>query len=125
VKASCPRDTAGSALVEALVALVLIAIAGLMVATATANGLRASARASTLSRTTAYAAGELAALANLAATATGTTTARPVSGFTGSVACTTDVARDGALVALAVDVEAGRPAERVRLSTQRLLEVDE
>ncbi len=105
-------------------ALVLIAIAGLMVATAAANGLRASARAATLGRATAYAARELATVANVAATATDAAASRSVSGFAAPVACTTDVERDGALVTLAVAVDAGRPPEHVALATRRLLDLE-
>jgi Tfp pilus assembly protein PilV len=128
---AAPRVTAvrtaaqdGSALVEALVALVLIAIGGLVVATAAANGLRASGRAATLGRTTAYAARELATVASRAATATDASTSRSVSGFAAPVACATDVERDGALVTLAVAVDVGVPAEHVALTTRRLLDVE-
>lgn len=115
-----PHD-AGSALVESLVALVLIAIAGLVVASAATTGLRAASRAATLTRATALASRELAALASQAATATSTTTTNAVAGFVDPVTCATDVARDDRLVTLTVAVDAGRPAEHVALVTRRWL----
>ena len=69
------HDIAGSALVEALMALVLIAIAGLVVASAAMTGLRATSRAATLTRITSLAARELSVLANRAATAASDATA--------------------------------------------------
>jgi hypothetical protein len=113
---------AGSALVEALVALVLIAIAGMVVASASVAGLRATRRAATLTRTTALATRELAALTNRAAVAEGAETMLTVPGFADPVTCTTEVRRDAAVVALAVRVDAGRPAEHVALTTRRLVE---
>ena len=119
------RCDAGSALVEALVALVLIAMAGLVVATAATNGLRATHRAATLTRTTALAARELARLASQITPATTDAHAAAtvaVAGFRDPAGCATDVTRDGNLVDLAVAVDAGHPPERVVLTTQRLLE---
>jgi hypothetical protein len=66
------------------VALVLIAIAGLVVATAATTGLRATHRAATLTRTTALAARELARLASRVARETtdaSATTTVVVTGF--------------------------------------------
>jgi Tfp pilus assembly protein PilV len=105
-------------LVEALVALVLIAIAGLMVAAAATAGLRATSRAATLTRTTALAARELALLANQAGTAASERTTVAVPGFADPVTRASDVRRDGAVVALTVRVDAGRPPERVTLATR-------
>jgi len=119
------RDHAGSALIEALVALVLIAVAGAMVASAAANGLRAASRAATIGRTTELAARELAVAANQAATATDQVATLAVSGFPAPATCATDVERDGAVVELTVRVEAGRPAEHVTLATHRLLDQDD
>jgi hypothetical protein len=113
---------AGSALVEALMALVLIAIAGMVVASASVAGLRATHRAATLTRTTALAARELAALTNRATVAESEKTMLAILGFADPVACTTDVRRDGAVVALTVRLDAGRPAEHVALTTRVLVE---
>lgn len=118
------RD-AGSALVEALVALVLIAIAGLVVASAATTGLRATARAATLTRATAFASRQLATLASQAATATSAVTTGTVAGFADPVTCTTDVARDDRMVTLTVAVAAGRPVEHVALATRRWLDDEE
>ncbi len=115
-------DMRGSALVEALVALVLIATAGLIMASAAATALRAAGRAATLGRATVLAARELARLANVAATATAGDSTLAVTGFAAPVACVTEVERDGPLASLAVRVEAGRPAEHVVLATRRVLE---
>lgn len=117
------RCDAGSALVESLVALVLVAIAGALVASAAQSGLRAAARAATLVRASALAGRELARIAGAAATAAdGETMATlAVTGFPDPVACTTDVARDDAVVTLAVDVVADRSSERVTLATRRFL----
>lgn len=112
----------GSALVEALMALVLIAIAGMVVASASVAGLRATRRAATLTRTTALASRELAALTNRAAVAESEETMLAVLGFADPVACTTDVRRDGTVVSLTVRVAAGRPAEHVALTTRMLVE---
>ena len=117
-----PHATAGSALLEALVALVLIAFAGMVVAAASVAGLRATNRAATLTRATALAARELAALTNRAATAESAATILVVPGFADPVACTTDVRRDGAVVALAARVAAGRPTEHIALTTRMLVE---
>jgi type II secretory pathway pseudopilin PulG len=114
---SVPRKPAGSALVEALVALVLIAIAGLVVASAAMAGLRATRRAAILSRTTSVAARELAVLA-AAATAVSAETTLAVAGFPDPPTCATEVRRDGAVVALAVRVDGGAAGERVTLATR-------
>jgi Tfp pilus assembly protein PilV len=117
------RREAGSALVESLVALVLIALAGLIVATAATTGLRATGRAATLTRATGLAGRELARLASTvtAATTDATTSGTlAVTGFVDPVQCATGVTRDGDLVDLTVTVEAGRPAEGVALATRRL-----
>jgi Tfp pilus assembly protein PilV len=121
VRASAGR-TRGSALVEALVALVLIALAGLIMASAAATALRVAGRAATLSRATALAARELARLANVAATATAGDSTLAVTGFAAPVACVTEVERNGPLASLAVRVDAGRPAEHVVLATRRVLD---
>lgn len=117
------RGHAGSALVESLVALVLVAIAGALVASAAQSGLRAAARAATLVRASALAGRELARVAGAAANATAgeTMATLAVTGFPEPVVCTTDVARDDAVVTLAVDVVAGRPSERVSLATRRFV----
>jgi hypothetical protein len=112
---------AGSALVEALVALVLIALAAAMVASAATAGLRATRRAATLSRTTALAARELAILANDAAGAANADSTLVVASFADPVRRTTEAHRDGAVAALAVHLEAGRPPERVTLATRVLV----
>jgi hypothetical protein len=114
------RGIAGSALVEALVALVLIAVAGAMVASAAAAGLRASSRAATLTRTTTLAARELAFLANGAALAASADSTLAVAGFADPLRRTVEATRDGTIVALAVHVDAGRPPERVTLATRVL-----
>ena len=117
------RRNVGSALVESLVALVLIALAGLVVATAATTGLRATRRAATLTRATALAGRELARLASAVTAATADATATStltVSGFVAPVQCATDMTRDGDLVDLAVTVDAGQPAEHVALATRRL-----
>ena len=115
------RAIAGSALVEALVALVLIAIAGTVVTAAATAGLRATSRATTLVRTTALAARELARLADRAAVATGATTTFAVAGFADPVTGTTEVGRDGEVVTLSVRIDGGRPAEHVTLATRVLV----
>lgn len=115
------RRDAGSALVESLVALVLVAIAGALVASAARSGLRAAARAATLTRASALAGRELARLAATAASATSGEATLALPGFPDPVTCDADVARDANVVALAVDVVAGRPAERVTLATRRFL----
>jgi hypothetical protein len=123
-RSRCPRRReAGSALVEALVALVLIALAGLIVATAATTGLRAAGRAATLTRATALAGRELARLASGVDAATADATSRTtlaVTGFVDPVQAAASAARDGDLVDLTVTVEAGRPVERVTLATRRL-----
>jgi hypothetical protein len=114
---SAARGTAGSALVEALVALVLIALAGLVVATGAMAGLRAARRAATLARVTGVAERELAFAANAAAAVADETTTLAVAGFADPVTRTTAVERADALVRIAVTVAGGRPAERVTLAT--------
>lgn len=116
------HDIAGSALVEALMALVLIAIAGMVVASAAMAGLRATNRAATLTRITSLAARELSVLANRAATAASADTTLTVAGFADPVTCVSDVRRDHAVVSLAVRIEGGRPAERVTLATRMPVE---
>ena len=118
-----PRAMAGSALVEALVALVLMAIAGAVVAAASVAGLRATHRAATFTRTTALASRELAALAARAPVAGSADTVLTVPGFVDPVECTTEVRRDGTIVSLALRLSAGRPAEHVALATR--VQVDE
>jgi Tfp pilus assembly protein PilV len=121
-----PRATAGSALVEALVALVLMAVAGAVVTAASVAGLRATHRAATLTRTTALASRELATLATRATRAAVTAredTVLTVPGFADPVECTTEVQRDGTVISLALHLSAGRPAEHVALATR--VQVDE
>jgi hypothetical protein len=113
-----PRAEAGSALLEALVALGLIALAGLVVATAAATGLRASARAATIGRTAAVAGRELAALATRAADAVSETRTLAIAGFPAPVTCAAGVTREGGVASLAVRVTGGRPAEVVGLTTR-------
>jgi type II secretory pathway pseudopilin PulG len=115
------RRRDGAALIEALVAIVLIAIAGAMVATAAAAGLRATHRAATLEHVTATAARQLAQLASRGAGAAGSDTIGSVPGIPGPVQQTTDVQRDGRMLALSASVEGGRPSESVTLATHVLL----
>jgi type II secretory pathway pseudopilin PulG len=110
-------DSAGSALVEALVALVLIATAGLVVATAATAGLRATRRAATLAGVTGVAERELALAANAAATVAADTATLAVSGFPAPVSRVTAVERGAGVVRIAVTVVGGRPPERVTLAT--------
>jgi hypothetical protein len=111
------RTDAGSALVEALVALVLIAVAGLVVATAATAGLRAAHRAAVIARVTGVAERELALAANAAATVADDTATVAVAGFVDPVSRTMGVERDDGLVRIAVTVVGGRPPERVTLAT--------
>ena len=119
------RNAAGSALIEALVALVLIAIAGLIVATASVAGLRATRRASTLTQVTALAGRELALAANGAATIADNAATITVPGsatpFDRTVAV--DRAGDGtaSTVGITVRVQGGRPRQRVTLATRVLV----
>lgn len=115
------RRDAGSALVESLVALVLVALAGALVAAAARSGLRAAARAATLTRTSTLAGRELARLAANAASATSGEATLALPGFPDPATCSAEVAHDDDVVALAVDVVAGRPAERVTLATRRFV----
>ena len=108
-----PGGDAGAMLVEALVALVLIAFAGLLVASAAANGLRATGRAATLGRTTALASRELALLANRAATATSSVATLAATGFPSPVTATDTVDRAGAVATLTVR-DRRRPAGGAR-----------
>jgi Tfp pilus assembly protein PilV len=119
VSADVTRRDAGSALVESLVALVLIAIAGLVVATAATTGLRATHRAATLTRTTALAARELARLASRRRDDDGrdaTTTSRSRASAIRDAA--TDVTRDGDSSSSRVTVDRGRRPSTC-LATQR------
>ncbi|MEO7436249.1 MAG: hypothetical protein ABI080_12270 [Candidatus Binatia bacterium] len=115
------RNAAGSVLVEALVALVLIAIAGLIVATASVVGLRATRRAATLTNVTALAGRELALAANGAATITSDAGTITVPGNTTPFDRTVDVDRTGSTVGITVRIEGGRPVERVTLATRVLV----
>ncbi|MCC6849147.1 MAG: hypothetical protein IT294_11660 [Deltaproteobacteria bacterium] len=115
------RDPAGSALVESLAALVLIALAGALVASAARSALRAAHRAATLTRATALAGRELARLAATAETAASEEATLAAAGFPGPVTCVRTITRDGLVADLRVGVVAGRPAERVALGTRRLL----
>jgi hypothetical protein len=115
------RRQAGSALVEALAALVLAALASALVASAARSALRAAHRAATLERTTALAGRELARLAATAVTAASDDATLAVAGFPDAVTCTRTVERHGIVADLRVDVAAGRPVERVALRTRRLL----
>jgi Tfp pilus assembly protein PilV len=115
------RRRDGAALVEALVAVVLIAIAGAMVATAAAAGLRATHRAATIEHVTALAARQLAQLASRGVDAAGSDVVGTVTGIPGPVHQTTDVERDGRMITLSARVEGGRPSERVTLATHVLL----
>jgi hypothetical protein len=116
------RGQAGSAVVESLAALVLVALAGALVASAARSALRAAHRAATLTRATALAGRELARLAATAATATSDDATLALTGFPAPVTCTRTVAHDDLVVDLRVDVAAGRPIERVAVGTRRLLQ---
>ena len=118
--ARAARNPAGSALVEALVALVLIAIAGLIVATASVAGLRATHRAATLTQVTALAGRELALAANGAATVADDVSEITVPGGATPFDRTVAVDRTGPTVEITVRVEGGRPVERVTLATRVL-----
>ncbi|MCC6766124.1 MAG: hypothetical protein IT293_15810 [Deltaproteobacteria bacterium] len=115
------RREAGSAVVESLVALVLVALAGALVASAARSALRAAHRAATLARTTALAGRELARLAATAATAASDEATLDMAGFPGPVGRVRTVAHDGLVADLRIAVAAGRPPERVALGTRRLL----
>lgn len=108
----------GSTLIEALVALGLVALAGAIVASAALAGLRATRRAATLAPLTALAARELGGLVARAADATSHETTLPAPGFAEPVALAAEVERADALVALRIRVEGGRPRERVVLATR-------
>lgn len=112
------RHEAGATLVEAVVALGLVALAGGVVASAATAGLRAARRAATLAPLTAIAARELASLAARAADATGGATTLAVPGFAEPLAVTAEVERDAGLATLRVQVHGGRPSERVTLVTR-------
>ncbi len=111
------REERGSALVEALVALVLIAIAGLVVATAAVAGLRATHRAATLARVTGVAERELALAASAAAIVADGTTTIGAPGFVDPLSRVTAVERADGLVRITVAVAGGWPRERVVLAT--------
>lgn len=112
------RHEAGATLVEAVVALGLVALAGAVVASAATAGLRAARRAATLAPLTAIAARELASLAARAADATGGATTLAVPGFAEPLAVAAEVERDAGLATLRVHVDGGRPLERVTLATR-------
>jgi hypothetical protein len=112
------RHDAGATLVEAVVALGLVALAGAVVASAATAGLRAARRAATLAPLTAVAARELASLAARAADATSGESTLAVPGFAAPVALAAEVERDAGLATLRVHVDGGRPAERVTLVTR-------
>jgi type II secretory pathway pseudopilin PulG len=114
-------EQTGSALVEALVAIVLIAIAGATVATAAATGLRATRRAATLEHVTALASRQLAVVTSRGADAAASDTVVTVPGIVGPVQQTTDVDRDGRVIATSARVSGGRPSESVTLATRVLL----
>lgn len=103
-------------------ALVLIAVAGTVVATAAAAGLRATHQAATLGRAAALAGRELSAIASRAATASTSATTLTVPGFPGTVQRTTTVERAGTVVTLSVRIDAGRPPVQVGLATRVLVE---
>lgn len=104
-------------MVEALVALGLVALAGSIVAAAAMAGLRATRRAATLAPLTAIAARELGSLAARAADATSHETTVPAVGFADPIALAADVARADGIATLRVTAEGGRPPERVVLAT--------
>lgn len=112
------RHDAGSTLVEAVVALGLVALAGAVVASAAVAGLRATRRAAALAPLVAVAARELAGLAARAADATSGETTLALPGFAEPIALATEVERDAGLAMLRVHVAGGRPVERVTLATQ-------
>lgn len=112
------RHDAGSALIESLVALGLVALAGAIVASAATTGLRATRRAATLAPLTALAARELAVVSAQAAVATSGESTLAAAGFAEPLAVATDVARADGLATLRVRIEGGRPRERVVLTTR-------
>lgn len=112
------RHDAGATLVEAVVALGLVALAGAVVASAATAGLRAARRATTLAPLTAITARELASLAARAADATSGETTLAVPGFAEPLTVTAAVERDAGLATLRVQVAGGRPLERVTLATR-------
>ncbi len=115
-------DTRGSALIEALVALVLIAIAGTVVASAAVAGLRATARGANLGRATALAGRELSALASRAGNASAETTTLALAGFPAPVQRITVVSRAHGVASVAVRIVTGRPADEVALETRVLVD---
>jgi hypothetical protein len=115
------RGQAGSALIEALVAIGLIAIAGATVATAAVTSLRAAHRAATIEHVTALAARELGALTSRGTAAVASDATLTAAGIPGPVQRTTDVQRDGRLIAMSARVAGGRPAESLTLATRVLL----
>lgn len=112
------RPDAGATLVEAVVALGLVALAGAVMAAAATASLRATRRAATLAPLTALAARELASLAAHAADAASGETTLAVPGFADPVALAADVERDAGLATLRVRVDGGRPPEHVVLATR-------
>ena len=98
-------------------ALVLLALAGLVVATSAMAGLRAVRRAATLARVTGVAEREIAFAANAAATVAAGATTFAVAGLHDPVSRTTAVEHADPLVRIAVTVTGGRPSERVTLTT--------
>ena len=111
------RDEAGATLVEAVVALGIVTLAGAVVASAATAGLRAVRRAATLAPLTAIAARELAGLAARAADAASGETTLAVPGFAEPVALAAEVERDAGIATLRVQVDGGRPLARVTLTT--------
>jgi len=116
-----PRER-GSALVEALAALVLVAMAGLVVASAATTALRASRRASVLEHDAGLAARELASVASQPTTAASGDAVLAVPGLDGPVGRHTEVTRSARLVAFAVQVTGGQPAASVAFATKRVVD---
>jgi hypothetical protein len=116
------RGERGTALIEALAALTLLAIAGAVVASAASANLRAVRSGAVRGRLLAIAARELADLQTQPAIeGTHTAPLGDEAGIRGDVTRTTAIDSTAHLANLTVTVEAGPPRQVVTLATRRSL----
>jgi hypothetical protein len=114
------RGERGTALIEALAALTLLAIAGAVVAGAASTNLRALRSGTVRGRLLAIAARELADLQTLPAVEGSYTAALgDEAGIRGNVTRTTAIDLTAHLAELTVTVEAGPPRQVITLATRR------
>lgn len=117
------RGERGTALVEALAALTLLAIAGAVAASAASTNLRAVRSGAVQGRLLAIAARELADLQTLPVVDGSQTTALDddQAGIRGDVTRTASLDATAHLATLTVTIEAGPPRHVVTLATRRIL----